>query len=217
VFDGTEIQEAVFTLLEITRRGGRPLCLAPNVQQMHVIDHRTGEEMSQIRNVLVESARIARGDIHDVRTVTPEQLDALVIPGGFGTAKNHTRWAVSGPDGEIRDDVRELIRGMVHAHRPVVGLCMAPTTIAKALDGTNVHAALTVGSTAEPSPYDIDAISAGMERIGAHATESTVREITVDVSNAIITAPCYLMEASIVEVHANVVQAMDALFTMLDA
>ena len=216
VYDGTEIQEGVFTLLEIERHGGNVICFAPNAPQYHVINHLTGEVMDETRNCLVEAARIARGNVHDVATAKAEELDALVLPGGFGAAKNFTTWAIDGPDTEIREDVKAIIRTMVYAEKPVVALCMAPTAVAKALEGTWHQAHLTVGTTDEASPYDIAGISAGMEKVGARAHMNTVREITVDASNHIITAPCYMMEATITEVAENVRQAIDALFAMLE-
>jgi enhancing lycopene biosynthesis protein 2 len=216
VYDGSEIHESVFTLLAIAENGGEAICMAPNMVQHHVINHLTGDEMKDIRNVLTESARIARGKIQDISKVNISELDALVIPGGFGTAKNHTKWAFEGPDGEIVPDVMNLIRKVNNANKPIVGLCMAPTTIAKALENSGVHAKLTVGTTEEKSPYDIEAISDGMEKIGAIAQMKTVKEINIDFDNRIITAPCYMMEANIVEVKNNIDQAIKALFKMLE-
>ena len=215
VYDGTEIQEGVFTLLAIDQNGGEAVCFAPDVDQHHVVNHITGEEMDETRNVLTESARIARGNIQAASTITATDIDALVIPGGFGTAKNHTKWAFEGPDGAINEDVKRIIVELYDAKKPIVGLCMGPTTIAKALEGTDADAALTVGTTAEASPYEIDAISQGMEKTGATAVMKTVREIEVDEKNNIITAPCYMMEASITEVHNNIQQAIQQLFEVL--
>ncbi len=215
VYDGAEIQESVFTMLAIGQRGGTSLCLAPDVRQHHVIDHRTGNEMPEQRNVLTEAARIARGDIRNVADITIDEIDALVIPGGFGDAKNLTSWAFDGPDGTILPAVKNLIVSMVHAGKPVVGLCMGPTVIAKALEGSGVKPHLTVGTTEEASPYDIAEVNAGMEKLDARTHMNSVREVTIDAGNNIITAPCYMMEASIVDVHDNVQQAIGALFAML--
>lgn len=204
VFDGSEIHEAVFTLLAIDELGAEAVCFAPDVDQHHVINHITGEEMAERRNVLIESARIARGQIRPLSAFDAAAVDALVIPGGFGAAKNLTQWAFSGPDGAILAEVREAIRAMVSAGKPVGGLCMGPTVIAKALEGTGVHASLTVGTTAAPSPYDIAAVSAGMEKTGATAVMHSVTEIETDRANKIVTAPCYMMEASISQVRDNI-------------
>ena len=216
VYDGSEIHESVFTLLAIDENKGEAVCMAPNVEQHHVVNHITGAEMEEKRNVLIEAARIARGAISDLAEVSESQLDALVIPGGFGAAKNLTKWAFSGPDGEINADVKRIINEMVNANKPIVGLCMGPTVIAKALEGAGKKQHLTVGSTAEASPYEIDAISAGMEKVGAIAEMKTVREIAVDEKNRIITAPCYMMEGSITEIRENIKQAIDQLFEMLE-
>lgn len=216
VYDGSEIHESVFTLLAIDENRGEAVCMAPDIQQHHVVNHITGNEMPEKRNVLVEAARIARGAITDLAEVTADQLDALVIPGGFGAAKNLTTWAFNGPDGEINTDVKRIINEMVSSSKPIVGLCMGPTVIAKALEGVGLNEHLTVGTTEEASPYEIDAISVGMEKAGAVAEMKTVHEISVDSQNRIITAPCYMMEASISDIRENIKQAIDQLFEMLE-
>ena len=215
VFDGSEIHESVFTLLAIAEAGAEAVCFAPNVNQHHVLNHTTGEEMPETRNVLVESARIARGNIKDIVDIQASELDGLVMPGGFGTAKNITKWAFEGPNGPILESVKNLIVELVAQGKPIAGLCMSPTTIAKALEGTAYHAHLTVGTPNEASPYEIAAISAGMESIGQVATMASVREIVVDEKLKIVTAPCYMMEANIVEVRDNIKQAVDALITLM--
>lgn len=215
VYDGSEIHESVFTLLSIAEAGAEAVCFAPNINQYHVLDHTTGQEMPETRNVLVESARIARGNIKDIADIKAEDLDGLVMPGGFGTAKNITKWAFEGPDGPILDSVKNLIVDLIQQGKPIVGLCMSPTTIAKALEGTEYHAHLSVGTTTEASPYDIAAISAGMTSIGQVAEMVSVQEIAIDNTLKIITAPCYMMEASIVEVHNNIKQAIEKLISLL--
>jgi enhancing lycopene biosynthesis protein 2 len=215
VYDGTEIQEGVFTLLSIKKAGAEAVCFAPDVDQHHVINHITGEEMQETRNVLVESARIARGDIQSLDAFDASQLDALILPGGFGAAKNLTKWAFSGPDGEINEQVKAAIVSMVKLNKPVAGLCMGPTVIAKALEGSGLSATLTVGSTEAPSPYEIDAISQGMEKTGATAVMKTIEEIAVDEKNKIVTAPCYMMEADILQIRNNVQKAVDALVKLV--
>lgn len=215
VYDGSEIHESVFALLAIDENGGEAVCFAPNTNQHHVINHITGEEMNETRNVMVEAARIARGAISDLAEIRTDNLDALVIPGGFGAAKNLTKWAFSGPDGKIVPDVKRIINEFVAAKKPIVGLCMGPTVIAKALESANLNARLTVGSTQEKSPYEIEAISLGMQKVGAVAEMKTIREIAIDTENKIISAPCYMMEGSITDVRKNIKQAIDQLFKML--
>lgn len=215
VYDGSEIHEAVFTLLAIDELGAEAICMAPDVKQHHVVNHLNGEEMDEQRNVLVESARIARGQIKSLDEVNIDELDGLVIPGGFGAAKNLNKWAISGPDGDILPEVVKVIRSFVENKKPVAGLCMGPTVIAKALEGSGVNATLTVGSTAAESPYDIVGISAGMESIGATAAMRTLQEVEVDGKNLIVTAPCYMMEGSISDVRNNIHAAIKELISLI--
>ena len=211
VYDGTEIQEAVFTLLALAQNGHTYQCIAPNIEQHHVVDHTKGEEMNEKRNVFVESARIARGDIKELGDINISDFDVLAMPGGFGTAKNFTKWAFEGPDGPIVEEVKDLILGFMDEKKVILAMCMSPTTIAKAVEGSKYAPSLTVGSTAEASPYEIDAISQGINATGAIAEMKTVKEILVDRKNRIITAPCYMMDASIVEVYENIQAAVKAL------
>jgi enhancing lycopene biosynthesis protein 2 len=217
VYDGSEIHEAVLTLLSIAENGGEYICFAPDKTQAHVIDHTTGAEMAEQRNVLKESARIARGNIRDLRTLEVSELDGLVIPGGFGAAKNLNRWAFEGPDGRIDAEVARVILEMIRAEKPIVGLCMGPTVIAKALEGSGIHATLTVGTDVESSPYDIKAISEGIEKTGSKAVYKSIREIQVDKTLKLVTAPCYMMEADIVRVRQNINMAIEAMFSFLHA
>ena len=215
VYDGTEIHEAVLSLLAIAENGGEAVCFAPNINQYHVIDHTTGEEMNETRNILVESARIARGNIIDIKDLKVEDVDGLVMPGGFGTARNLTKWAFDGPAGDINEDVKRVITEFVSSKKPIVGLCMSPTTIAKALEDKDYSVNLTVGTTKEDSPYEIGAISEGMKSLGHIAEMKSIKEISFDVESNIITAPCYMMEANILDVRNNIKQAVDKLFTLL--
>lgn len=217
VYDGSEVHEAVFTLLEIEKNGGDALCFAPDVEQYHVVNHLNGEELNEKRNVLVESARIARGNIRDVEKADPEILDALVIPGGFGAAKNLNTWAIDGPNSSINSEVRKLIIDMIAEGKPIVGLCMGPTVIAKAVEGTGMTLKLTVGTTEEPSPYEIQEISDGMEKIGVKVEMQGLSGIIYDEENKIITAPCYMMDATISEVQNNISMAIKKLFEVLNS
>lgn len=208
VFDGTEIHEGVFTLYQLKKNGAEPVCIAPDMEQYHVLDHTSGEEMEQKRNVLTESARIARGDVRSPQQVDASELDGLAIPGGFGAAKNLTEWAFKGPEGSIREDVRDLIRNFAEAGKPIGAVCMGPTVVAKALEGTELSPKLTVGSTSSPSPYDIAGIAEGVKATGASTEEHEANEMASDEEHRIATAPCYNMEASIVEVHDGIEKVM---------
>ncbi len=208
VFDGTEIHEGVFTLYQLEKQGAEPVCIAPDMDQHHVLDHRNGNEMDQQRNVLVESARIARGDIRSVEQVELSELDGLAIPGGFGAAKNLTEWAFKGPDGSIREDVKGLIKSMAEAGKPIGAVCMGPTVVAKALADSDLTPKLTVGTTASASPYDIDGINQGVQATGASIEEHEANEMAEDAEHRIATAPCYNMEANIVQVHDGIEKVM---------
>jgi enhancing lycopene biosynthesis protein 2 len=211
VYDGVEIQEAVLTLLAIEEIGAEPICISIDEPQYHVVNHLTGEEMEESRNMMIEAARIARGAVKEISTITPADLDALVIPGGFGSAKNFTTWAFNGPEGAVNPKVKLLIVNMVNVGKPIAALCVSPVVVAKALEGSSVHAHMTIGSSAEPSPYDIAGFSSGLSSTGVETSMKTVREIEIDPINKIITAPCYMMEASLLEVRKNIRSAIEAL------
>ena len=211
VYDGAEIQEAVFTLLAIQEVGAEAVCISVNKNQHHVINHLTGEEMNESRNMLVESARIARGNVVDIAEVTPADIDGLVIPGGFGSAKNFTTWAFSGPEGDILPEVKLLLVNLVNIGRPIAALCVSPVVIAKAFEHSEIHPFMTIGSSSEASPYDIDDFTNGLASTGVKTTMKTKSEINIDRENKIITAPCYMMETDLVTLKNNIKDAVGAL------
>jgi len=214
VYDGAEIHEAVSVLLAIDKMGIEAVCIAPDVEQYHVINHLTGEEMPEKRNVLVEAARIARGAITEINKVNVDELDALVMPGGFGVAKNFTKWAFEGPNGAILESVKNLIQAFYKAKKPIGAVCMSPTTVAKALEGiANVQ--LTIGNTIEKSPYDIKAISEGINATGNVAVMVSVNDVFVDTANKIVTSPCYMMEATISQIYAGAEKTIEKLKEMI--
>jgi enhancing lycopene biosynthesis protein 2 len=215
VYDGAEIQEAVLTLLAIEEIGAEPICISIDKDQHHVINHLTGEEMPETRNMLIESARVARGNVREISSITPADIDALVIPGGFGSAKNFTKWAFSGPDGDIDPKVKLLIVNMVNVGKPIAALCVSPIVVAKALEGSSIHSHMTIGSDAEASPYDITSFSGGLNKTGVETSMKTIREIEIDPINKIVTAPCYMMDATLLEVRKNIESAIKALCDLI--
>jgi enhancing lycopene biosynthesis protein 2 len=216
VYDGSEIHEAVLTLLAIDKAGAESVCLAPDIAQHHVVNHLTGNEMPETRNVLVESARIARGNILPLSQVKLEELDALAMPGGFGAAKNLTKWAFSGPEGNILPEVKKLITEMVKMGKPIAAVCMSPTVVAKAMEDSGLKLTLTVGTTEAPTPYEIAAISQGMESLGAKAQYCHTDQVVVDDMHNIVTSPCYMMEASISEIYTGIEKTIAKLVEMVD-
>ncbi|MGB1518403.1 MAG: isoprenoid biosynthesis glyoxalase ElbB, partial [Crocinitomicaceae bacterium] len=159
VYDGAEIQEAVLTLLAIEEIDAEAICISIDKEQYHVVNHLNGQEMDESRNMLIESARIARGNIQDINNIDPADIDALVIPGGFGSAKNFTKWAFSGPEGDILPEVKLLLVNMINIGKPIAALCVSPVVMAKALEGSSINPNLTIGSKNDPSPYDIEEFS----------------------------------------------------------
>jgi enhancing lycopene biosynthesis protein 2 len=211
VYDGAEIQEAVLTLLAIDEMGWNAVCISVDKPQHHVINHLSGEVMDESRNMLVEAARIARGQITPIDSISPADIDALVIPGGFGSAKNFTSWAFDGPESTILPEVKLLLVNLVNVGKPIVALCVSPVVVAKAFEGSSIHPTLSLGSASESSPYDINGFNEGLRATGAIAQERTIREVLIDPTNRIICAPCYMMDARITEINANIKQAMVAL------
>lgn len=199
VYDGSEIHEAVLTLLAIDRQGADYQCFAPDVPQMHVIDHATGKETGESRNVLVESARIARGRIEDLKAFKAADYDAIVFPGGFGAAKNLSNFAVKGADCTVDADVENAITGMRKAGKPIGALCISPAVMAKVLGSVE----LTIGSDA--------GTAAAIEKMGARHKITGHGEVVIDRTARLATTPCYMLDASIKQIADgadNVVRAV---------
>ncbi len=214
VYDGSEVQEAVLAMLAVKELGADYQCISIDKNQYHVINHLTGDETGEVRNMKTESARIARGNVKDIALIHPSNIDALIIPGGFGAAKNFTKWAFDGPDGEIMPEVKLLIVNMINAGKPICALCVSPTVIAKALEGSSIHPELTLGTTIESSSYDIAAFHNGIQKIGSVPKEKTTQEILVDTKNKIVSAPCYMMNVDILEVRNNIKEAVKKLIEL---
>ena len=148
--------------------------------------------------------------------MNPSNIDALVIPGGFGSAKNFSDWAFKGSDGEILPEVKLLLVNMINAGKPIAALCVSPILVAKALEGTNIETNLTMGNSTNKSPYTISDFHGGLEKTGAITEEKSITEILIDKTNKIVTAPCYMFDASIVEVNKNINQAVKALLDLVN-
>lgn len=211
VYDGAEIHESVLALLSLNENGFDYQCFAPDIAQHHVINHRTGEEMAETRNVLTEAARIARGEIKPLSEFSAADFDAVVLPGGFGVAKNFSQWAFEGPQGSIQPDVARALRETVAARKAIAALCMAPTTVARAIGPDGPALTLTVGTAAEASPYPIADIAGGMASLGMTTAACSAAEPCVDTANRIVSVPCYMMEADIVTVARGIAAGIQAL------
>jgi enhancing lycopene biosynthesis protein 2 len=194
VFDGSEIHEAVLTLLALGRAGAKAVCMAPNIEQYHVINHLTQQETNEKRNVLVESARIARGDIKDIKDVKASDIDGLILPGGFGAAKNLSDFAFKGPDATVNPEVKRLLEEMVAAKKPIGAICIAPATLTKALSGKKPE--VTIGN-------DVGTAQ-GIEAMGGRHHTCTVDMIHVDKNNKIVTTPAYMLGPGIKDVARGI-------------
>ena len=194
VNDGSEIHEAVITMLALDRAGAETVCMAPDVDQLDVVNHLTGQPTGEKRNVLVESARIARGSIKDINKVRTADIDGLIIPGGFGAAKNLSDFAVKGKDAVVNEDVRRLLQDMVSSQKPIGAICIAPVTLTKALEEKNPE--VTIGN-------DVDTAGA-IEAMGGQHKECSVDMIHVDSNNKIVSTPAYMLGPSIKDVAVGI-------------
>ncbi len=208
VYDGSEIHETVITLLALDRAGADVVMMAPDMEQA-VVNHLTGEPVEGAsRNVLEESARIARGEISDIATIKGADLDALFIPGGFGAAKNLCDFAFKGSDCDVHPEVARLIQEIVAAKKPLAAVCIAPALVAKVLGIDHLDPQVTIGTDAETA----DAVSS----MGATHVSCPVKEFVVDTKNKIITSPAYMLAGSISEAAEGIEKTVKELMKMLD-
>lgn len=198
VYDGAEIHESVITLLRLSQRGAQVECFAPNIPQHHVINHLTGEEMAESRNVLVESARIARGQVRDVRELKAADFDALLVPGGFGAAKNLSDFALKGASCAVQPDVLAAARDFAHAHKPVGLICIAPAMAAR-IYGAGVQC--TIGHDADTA--------AKLTDMGAEHVDCTVEDVVVDTQRKLVTTPAYMLARSPAEAASGINKLVD--------
>jgi enhancing lycopene biosynthesis protein 2 len=202
--DGAEIQEAVATLLALDRRRAKVIAMAPDVQQLHVVDHVRKEPGAGQRNVLVESARIVRGDIADIAGVGERDLDALVFPGGYGAAKNLCTYAVDGRALKVSPHVERLVRALRTAGKPMGFICIAPLIAAKLLGGEGVR--LTIG--------DDPATAADLESFGARHVPCRVEEVCVDERLKVVSTPAYMLGPSVAPVASGIDRLVSAVLEL---
>ncbi|AXJ07618.1 MULTISPECIES: isoprenoid biosynthesis glyoxalase ElbB [Pseudomonas] len=198
VYDGAEIHESVITLLRLDQRGAQVQCFAPNIAQLHVINHLTGEEMPESRNVLVESARIARGNVKDLREADVEDFDALIVPGGFGAAKNLSNFAIEGAGCTVQPEVLALAEAFAEAGKPVGLICISPALAAK-IYGPGVTC--TIGNDADTA--------AAMNKMGATHEDCAVTDIIEDKARKLVTTPAYMLAQTISEAASGINKLVD--------
>jgi len=205
VRDGSEIHEAVLTLLAIDRNGAEAVCMAPDMEFSEV-NHLTMKETGALRNVLVEAARIARGNIRNIREVKAADLDAIIFPGGFGAAKNLCDFAEKGAEAAVQPDVARLIREMAAAKKPIGAICIAPALIAAAL-GKEYAPAVTIGNDA--------GTAAAIDRTGSRHVACPVREFVVDKENKIVSTPAYMLANRISEAAEGIEKTVKAVLDLI--
>ena len=192
VNDGAEIHESVITMLFLDRAGAEMVLMAPNIDQLHVINHATGKEIEgESRNVLVESARIARGEIKDIVDVTSEDIDALIFPGGFGVAKNLCDYAMAGADCSVNPDVFRLVSEVHSAEKPIGVICISPVMMGKVMEKMGEKVSLTIGND-EQTANDLTTM-------GAKHVTCPVQEIVVDKDKKVVSTPAYMLAGRISE------------------
>jgi enhancing lycopene biosynthesis protein 2 len=189
VFDGAEIHEATLTLLSIKKQGADYDIFAPDINQHHVVNHLSGQEMPEKRNVLVEAARIARGKIHSMDEFKADDFDAIIFPGGFGVAKNLCSWAFEGDRCVVNREVERAIEAMHKAGKPIGALCISPVILAKLFRGVKI----TVGD----DPATVESV----EKMGALHANTTHGEVVIDRGMNIYTTPCYMLDADILQIE----------------
>ncbi len=205
--DGAEVREAVLALLALDKAGAEVSIFAPDIDQHHVVNHLTGEETKETRNVLVESARIARGDVKPLSEAKEEAFDALVLPGGFGVAKNLSDIAFKGPEGEVMPEFAQLIQAFYRAGKPIGAICIAPAALVKALAGeTKAH--VTIGE-------DADGLIAGL---GGEHQDCATRGMVIDDTNHLVSCSAYMRDdAPLADVASGIFNVVEAVLNQAEA
>ncbi len=203
VFDGAEIHESVLTLWALEQENADYQCFAPNINQAHVINHLTGEEMNEQRNVLVEAARIARGNIKDLKEFNAADFDALILPGGFGAAKNLSDFAFKGADCSVNADVLAACQAMAKINKPCGYICIAPAMIPKVYgEGTK----LTIGDDKEAAT--------NIEKMGGQHVTCPVDKFVIDEQHKVVSTPAYMLAGSVSEAASGITKLVAQVIAM---
>ena len=206
--DGSEIHEAVFTLHALEKAGAEAIIMAPDMDQFHVINHLNGnEDLSESRNILVESARIARGKVVDVTSVSGHQLDALIFPGGTGMAKNIFDYSMAGINCTVISDVQRLVVEILEADKPLGAICIAPVMVAKVLEYLGRTGTVTGGFNVE--------INNDIKAMGINTMEVGAEEIVIDKENKIVTTPAYVEAKSMNESFTGIEKLVNKVLDMI--
>ncbi|CAH2315260.1 Hypothetical predicted protein [Pelobates cultripes] len=200
VYDGSEIHESSATYVHLSRAGAVTQFFAPDIDQMHVVDHVKGQPTEEKRNVLTESARIARGNIKDLKDLNVSDYDALIIPGGFGVAKNLSSWAVKGKDCSVEKAVEVAFKGFHAAKKPIGLCCISPVLAAKLLPGCEV----TVGCDTECEKWPYAGTAGAIKDLGCKHINKEVHEVHVDKKNKLVTTSAFMCNSPIHEIYDGI-------------
>lgn len=185
--DGSEIREAVGTLWALSLEGVEFQCFAPDLPQHHVMNCLTREEVkSESRNMLVESARIARSSVKSLDDLEVSDFDALVLPGGFGAAKNLCTFAFKGSNASVLPALERTLQEFYAKKKPIGAICIAPAIVALTFKGENFE--LTVGEKGEAAME--------IEKLGHQAVVCEADEAHVDSVHRIVTTPAYMYDSA---------------------
>lgn len=192
--DGGEIHESVLTLLHLCKSGSEPACFAPNIAQATVTNHLNGDQSGETRNVLVESARIARGQIQEISKLKAKDFDGLIFPGGYGAALNLCTFGQKGADCTVNPEVERVIREFHAAKKPIGAICIAPSFVAKVLGPQGVQ--LTIGTDS--------GTAAALEKMGAKHQNQPVEGICTDDKNKVVSTPAYMLGKNVAEIEPGI-------------
>lgn len=199
VYDGSEINEAVLTLLSIEELKSSYVCFAPDVNQMHVVNHLSGETMiNEDRNVLVESARIVRGNIKPLTALKANDFDALIVVGGFGVAKNLSDFAVSGAEFSVFDEFIHVATDFKLMNKPVGYMCIAPVLLTKIYENIT----LTIGNDSETAKI--------LTTLGALHENKSAHEICIDHENKVVTTPAYMLADNLLDAKVGITKLVES-------
>ncbi|CAJ1079740.1 glutamine amidotransferase-like class 1 domain-containing protein 3A%2C mitochondrial [Xyrichtys novacula] len=200
VYDGSEIHEASAVLVHLSRGGATVNMFAPDIDQMHVINHLKGAPAEEKRNVLVESARLARGNIQDLSKLSVQDHDAIIFPGGFGAAKNLCTWAVQGKDCSVNEEVKATLQAFHSEGKPIGLCCISPVLAAKVFPGCEV----TVGIEKDDKYPDTTGCAEAINQLGCKHVSKSVGESHVDQKNKLVTTSAFMCNAPIHEIFDGI-------------
>ncbi|KAM4663058.1 glutamine amidotransferase-like class 1 domain-containing protein 3, mitochondrial [Discoglossus pictus] len=211
VYDGSEVHESSAVYVHLSRAGAQVAFFAPNIDQMHVVDHVKGQPTEETRNVLTESARIARGKVTDLKELDISEYSAIIIPGGFGVAKNLSSWAVKGKDCTVIQAVEEAIRGFHAAKKPIGLCCISPVLAAKLLPGCE----LTVGCDTECEKWPYASTATAIKELGCKHVNKQVNEVHVDAKNKLVTTSAFMCNSPVHEIYDGIGEMVTAVLKLI--